>query len=144
MKTLQERVAYIHGLAEGMDLNQSDPITKLLLHILDLVDEVVEEIDDLSDRTEDNEDFLEALDADLADVEDAVFEDDDECSCHCEDPEEFDIQCPHCDAFLTVNEDELTEAAENELVIHCPDCGEIIFSEEEDQEVVEVEDEVIE
>jgi predicted Zn finger-like uncharacterized protein len=134
MKTLQERVAYIHGLAEGMNLDQKDPSIKLLLQILDLVDEMVEEIDDLTDRTEENEDFLEALDADLADVEDVVFEDDDECTCHCEDAEEFEIQCPHCDAIVTVNEDELAEAADDELAIHCPDCGEIIFSDNEDDD----------
>lgn len=140
MKKLQKKVAYIHGMAGGMDLDNKEPVTKLVLQIIDLLDEIVDEIEDLNDRTEDNEDFLEALDADLADVEDAVFEDD-ECSCHCEDPEEFEIQCPHCDAFLTVDEDELAEAAEDELIIHCPECGEIIFSEEEDEEVVEVEDE---
>ncbi|MDD4078743.1 MAG: hypothetical protein PHP58_03400 [Eubacteriales bacterium] len=140
MKTLQERVAYIHGLAEGMDLDQKDSITKLLLQILDLADEMVEEIEDLRDRTEENEDFLEALDADLADVEDAVFEDDDECSCHCDDQEEFEIQCPHCDAIVTVNEDELAEAADDGLAIRCPDCGEIIFSDEDDASEAEKED----
>ena len=27
----------------------------------------------------------------------------------------------------TVDEDELAEAAEDELIIHCPECGEISF-----------------
>lgn len=128
MMTLQERIAYIRGLAEGMDLDKKDPNTKLLLQLLELTDEIVEEVDDLRDRADENEDFLEALDADLADVEDAVFEDD-EGSC-CDNPEEFEIQCPHCDGVVFINEDELAEAADEELSIRCPDCGEILFSDE--------------
>ncbi|MGI6363934.1 MAG: CD1247 N-terminal domain-containing protein [Bacillota bacterium] len=141
MKKLHKKVAYIHGMVECLDLDKKEPVAKLVLQMIDLLDELVDELDDLKDRVEENEDFLEALDADLADVEDAVFEDDEECSCHCEDPEEFEIQCPHCDAFLTVDEDELAEAAEDELIIHCPECGEIIFSEEDGEEVVITEDE---
>ena len=119
MKTLRERVAYIRGMEEIANLDYKEPIAKMFLQVLDLVEEMVDEIQDLRDRTEENEDFLEALDSDLADVEDAVFEDEDECCCHCEDQDEFEIHCPHCDAIVIVNEDELAEAADDELDIRC-------------------------
>lgn len=132
MKTLKEKVAYIQGLAEGLGLDENEPVIKLFIQVIDLAGEMVEEIEDLRDRTEENEDFLEALDADLAEVEDAVFEDDEECTCHSEDPEEFEIQCPHCEAIVTVNEDELADAADEDVALRCPDCGQVIFTEEDD------------
>ena len=135
MKTLRERVAYIRGMEEIANLNYEEPLAKMFFQTLELLEEIVDEVDSLRDRTEENEDFLEALDADLADVEDAVFEDDeDEDSCDCDYPEEFEIQCPHCDRLVTINEDELAEAADDELAIRCPDCGEVIFSDDEEGE----------
>lgn len=132
MKTLKERVAYIRGMEEIANLNYEEPLAKMFFQVLELLGEVVEEIDDLRDRTEENEDFLEALDADLAEVEDAVFEDDDDCSSPCDDAEEFEVHCPHCDAVLIVNEDELAEAADDELDIRCPDCGQVLFSDDDE------------
>lgn len=133
MKTLRERVVYIRGMEEIANLDYEEPLAKMFFQVLELLEEVVEEIDDLRDRTEENEDFLEALDADLADVEDAVFEDE-EGPCHCEDPEEFEIQCPHCDGIITIDEDELADVADTEMVICCPDCGEVLFTDDADLE----------
>ena len=72
---------------------------------------------------------------DFYDEDEEFYEDDeDEDSCDCDDPEEFEIQCPHCDRLVTINEDELAEAADDELAIRCPDCGEVIFSDDEEGE----------
>jgi len=90
----------------------------------------VEEIEDLTDRVEENEDMVEALDSDLADVEDYVFEDDDDCCEHDDDLSEFEVQCPHCDEIVYVDEDELAGAADDEVEIRCPNCNEVIFSDE--------------
>lgn len=136
MKALREKIAYIRGLAEGMELDKGDPRTKLLLQIMDLLRDMVVEMEDLSDRVEDTEDLVDALDEDLADVEDYVFEDDEDDCCSCEDDDdlsEFEIQCPHCDEIVFVDEDELVEAADEEIEIVCPNCKQVIFSDDEEE-----------
>jgi phage FluMu protein Com len=142
MKTLREKVAYIRGLAEGMDLNKDEPHTKLLLQIMDLLGEVVDELEDLNERIEDAEDLVDALDEDLADVEEYVFEDDEDDYCNCHDDDdfsEFEIQCPHCNEIVCVDEDDLVEAADEELEIICPHCKQVIFSDEEEEEELDTE-----
>jgi phage FluMu protein Com len=138
VNSLKEKVAYIRGMAEGMDLDRTDARTKLMLQILDLLNEMVVEVDDLTERIEDNEDLIEALDSDLADVEEYVFEDDAEGCDHLheddDDPTEFEVQCPHCDEIVFVNEDDLEEVADEEVEILCPNCNQVIFSDEEDDD----------
>lgn len=140
MNTLREKVAYIRGMAEGMELDNSDTKSKLLLQVLDLLGEMVAEIDDLTERIEDNEDLIEALDSDLADVEEAVFEDDDSCCDHEHDEDElneFEIQCPHCDEIVYVDEEDLEEVADDEVEILCPNCNQVIFSDDEEDTITE-------
>lgn len=137
MNSLKEKVAYIRGMAEGMDLDKTDGRTKLTLQLLDLLNEMVAEIDDLTDRVGDNEDLIEALDSDLADVEEVVFEDDDCCG-HDDDEEddlsEFEVQCPHCDELVYVDEEDLEDVADDDVEILCPNCNMVIFSDEEEDE----------
>lgn len=131
MKTLHEKIAYIRGLADGMDLDENDSRTKLILQMLDLLNEMVVEMEDIRDRVEDNEDLVDALDEDLADVEEYVFEDDED-DCDCDDLSEFEIQCPHCNEIVYINEEELADAADEEIEIICPNCNQVIFSDDED------------
>lgn len=148
MKTLREKVAYISGLADGMDLDKEDSRTKLTFQILDLLQDMVEEMDDLSDRIDDNEDLVEALDQDLADVEEYVFDEDEDDCCDCHDDDalsEFEIQCPHCNEIVFVDEDELADAADDDIEIICPSCNQVIFSDDqvEDEQDAEAEESIV-
>jgi len=139
MKSLRERVAYIRGLAEGMEMDSKDPRNKLLLKVLDLLDEMVVELDSLDQRVEDNEDLVDALDEDLSDVEEFLFEED-EADLDSEldaDLSEFEIQCFYCDEIVYVDEGDLAGAADDDLEILCPHCNQVIFSDEDEQGVLE-------
>ena len=76
MKKLH-KVAYIHGWQSAW-IWTKEPVAKLVLQMIDLLDELVDEPDDLKDRWKKR--GLLKFGCDLADVEDAVFEDDEECS----------------------------------------------------------------
>ncbi len=90
--TISEKVAYIKGLAEGMDISASTKPGKLLNAILDVLEDMALEISDLNDNQLDIGDELDAISDDLADVEEFVFgpeccDDDDECCC-CDDDDD--------------------------------------------------------
>ncbi|MTI94901.1 MAG: hypothetical protein FH749_05345 [Firmicutes bacterium] len=135
MSTLKERVSYIRGLAEGLNLDSTEPNGKVLTQMLELLAEMADQIEDLDARLDDTEDVLEALDSDLADVEEFLFDEDEADAEFAEDElSEFEIQCPHCDEIVYVNEDDLEEVADDEVEILCPNCNKVIFSDEEGQD----------
>ena len=70
---ITEKVAYLKGLAEGMELDTEKKEGKLLAAIIDVLDDMALEIEDLKDAQEELGDGLDAVSDDLEDVEDVVF-----------------------------------------------------------------------
>ena len=101
---ISEKVAYLKGLMEGMNLNADSNEGKLFLAIADVLDEIALEVEDLTDEVMELGDGLDVISDDLGDVEDIVYDDEDEddyedeeddeddeedvCGCGCSAPEE--------------------------------------------------------
>ena len=78
---ISEKVAYLKGLMEGMNLNADSNEGKLFLAIADVLDEIALEVEDLTDEVMELGDGLDVISDDLSDVEDIVYDewdDDDE------------------------------------------------------------------
>jgi len=61
---------------------------------------------------------MEELDEDLADVEEELYTSEDDFEGAFEDDEVFELQCPHCQAKLYIDEAILMQDKMN-----CPNCG---------------------
>ena len=89
---ITEKVAYLKGLAEGMELDTEKKEGKLLAAIIDVLDDIALEIADMKADQAELYDGLDAVSDDLEDVEDAVFgedeEDDEDDEYEFEEPEE--------------------------------------------------------
>ena len=130
---ITEKVAYLKGLAEGMELDTEKKEGKLLAAIIDVLDDIALEIADMKADQEELYDGLDAVSDDLEDVEDAVFGEDDEDE---EDEDDyFEGECPNCEEPLIID-DEALAAGE----IQCPNC-ETRFSLDLSDDTVEAEDE---
>ena len=118
--TIAEKVAYLKGLAEGLNIDtDKSKEGKLINVMIDILDEIALSIEDLEENSLALGEEIDVLSDDLADVEDIVFDDEDED----EDEEDFDddwfeVECPSCDEVLVVDEDALEEG-----YIKCPNCG---------------------
>ena len=75
---ITEKVAYLKGLAEGMELDTEKKEGKLLAAIIDVLDDIALELADMKNDQEELYDGLDAVSDDLEDVEDVVFGEDDE------------------------------------------------------------------
>lgn len=141
MMTVTEKAAYLKGLAEGLNLDESKPETKLIKAMLDVIDEMAISIADLEDDVDMIIEQVDAVDEDLAEVEDFVFgeddfDDDDEFS-SCEgcpgcDGDYFEVECPACGEIICLDESMLDEES-----IECPACGETLefdFDLEDDED----------
>lgn len=127
-----ESLGYLKGLIEGLDLGDNKKETKVFSAIVDVLSNLVEDIDDMTDGVEMLADQVDAVDENLADLEEYVYDDDydDECDCDdcCDDDEEeFEVECPLCNTPFTVD----AETALNGTV-PCPNCGEMLEFEVEE------------
>ena len=108
---ITEKVAYLKGLAEGMELDTEKKEGKLLAAIIDVLDDIALEIADMKADQEELYDGLDAVSDDLEDVEDAVFgEDDEDC---------YATTCPTCEETIYFDESVLEDGE-----VICPNCGE--------------------
>ena len=121
MMTITEKVAYLKGLVEGMNLDADTNETKLFKAMLDVLDDMALTVDDLEDSVDTLADQVESMDEDLDVIADDLYgdedEDDDECDCD-EDPL-YEVTCPKCGDSIYVDEDGIAQGS-----IECPNCGE--------------------
>ena len=117
---ISEKVAYLKGLAEGLNLDDSTKEGKLLLAIVDVLDDMAEEFADIEDEIVDLEDGLDAVSDDLNDVEEFLYEtsDDEDEEDEDDDDEYFVTTCPECEEEVIFDESVLEDG---EVV--CPNCG---------------------
>ena len=127
MMTVTEKAACLKGLAEGLNLEESKPETKLINAMIDVIDELALSVADLEYAVDMLTEQVDAVDEDLAELEDFVFEDDDDdyddcCGCSgCGDDDYFEVECPACGEVICLDESVLDEDA-----IDCPACGETL------------------
>lgn len=153
MSELKEKVVFLQGLAQGMEIDETNKEGKLLKSILDVLADMADEVDEMSADLDEIYDYVDELDEDLAEVEEEVYgEEDDDCCCHhhhdddcdcddddcCEDEEDYvEVTCPNCHETVCFSSDILE--ADEPIEVVCPVCDAAVFSN--DAEYVEVEDE---
>ena len=77
--TISEKVAYLKGLADGLDLDlENSKEGKLLVKIIDILEDLGLAVEDLEVEVQAAGDELEALAEDVADVETMLFDELDE------------------------------------------------------------------
>ena len=113
--TLTEKVAYLKGLAEGMNLDKDAKETKLFECVVDILEDMAGTVTELDEDLAEVEDYVDEIDEDLGDVESLVY--DDECDCCCGD-ETYEVECPSCGEDIVIDESAL-DAGE----VACPNCG---------------------
>lgn len=135
-----ESLGYLKGLLDGLDLDPNKKETKLFNAIIDVLSNLAEDVDDITEGMELLAEEIDAVDEDLAEVEDYLMEDDCDCDCDCdcddccdcedcEDCEDFEVECPLCGEAFAVDEDTVLSGT-----IPCPNCGELLEFEIEECE----------
>ena len=121
---ITEKVAYLKGLAEGMELNTEKKEGKLLAAIIDVLEDIALELSDIEDAQEELGEGLDAVSDDLEDVEDLLYGEDDEDEEYelddlGEDEDCYATTCPTCEESIYFDESVLEDGE-----VICPNCGE--------------------
>ncbi len=143
--TISEKVAYLKGLADGLELDkEKSKESKLITKIIDVLEDLGFAVEDLEVEMEAVTDGLESMAEDLSDVETMVFddfdEDDDEscggCCSMLDDDDFFEIACPSCGEDIVIDESVLDIGE-----VTCPNCGDKFSMDLVDESETETETE---
>ena len=122
--TISERISYIKGLAEGLELDVTTKEGKVLSAIIELLEDMVDEIDAIDEACAEIGEQLDAVDEDLALIEDEFYADDEEYDEdededeYYDDDDVYEVECPSCHDIIYLDESMLEE---EEMI--CPGCG---------------------
>lgn len=111
-----ERVAYLRGLLEGMELDTDKKEGKLWVAVLAVLDELAESVHDLEQRNAELAAEVDELYEEVSKVEEDLL--DDELSDDFDDSL-YQVICPTCNEIIYMDDDLLSEGS-----ITCPACGE--------------------
>ena len=141
--SLKEQLAYLKGLAEGLDVNTETKEGKIINAIINTLELIGNEIEDLIEDNIEIGEELDALSEDLADVEQFVFEededendfydfDDDDFYDDEDDEEEYDDENDSPDTENNGCYCNLCNDTNLTFDVECPACGAEIELDETD------------
>ena len=136
--TISEKVAYLKGLAEGLELDtEKSKEGKLISVMIGILEEIGLSIEDLEENTQALGEEIDVLSDDLSDVEDVVFDEDEDEDEDDEDYDDdwFEVECPTCEEPLVIDDKALADG-----MIQCPNCHDK-FALDLSDDTVEADDE---
>ncbi|MDD4802197.1 MAG: AraC family transcriptional regulator [Syntrophomonas sp.] len=114
MRDISERVSYLQGLSEGLNITEGSPQGKIISGILNVMNEMAEEITDIQREFADMREYIESLDDDLLDLEESVRDDD-----------YIELECGNCGEQVFLEADIVDD--EYDIEVTCPRCNEVIY-----------------
>lgn len=116
MSYVSEKVAYLEGLADGMEI-EKEKNGKLFKGIIEALSAIAEEL-------EEHEMLVDDLSDCVDDLYDALDDEDDECCCDecCDDDDFLEVVCPACGETIYFDEDMI----DSDEGLICPYCNEPI------------------
>ena len=136
--TISEKVAYLKGLAEGLNLDtEKSKEGKLISVMIGILEEIGLSIEDLEENPQALGEEIDVLSDDLSDVEDVVFDEDEDDEDDDEDYDDdwFEVECPTCEEPLVIDDKALADG-----MIQCPNCHDK-FALDLSDDTVEADDE---
>lgn len=138
---LGEKVSYLKGLMNGLELDESTKEGKVIALMADILSDIAVNFDDVQDQIDEIVEVVDAIDEDLSNVEEDIYGDecccdDDECDCDdcCDEDDEglYEVSCPTCGDTICITEDMLDEGS-----IKCLNCGELLEFDYSDEDIEE-------
>lgn len=138
---LTERVSYLQGLMDGLEIDETTKEGKVLAQMADILQEMALSIEDIEGEINEVVELVDILDQDLGELEEDYydFDDEDDYEDYDDEDEELDLDddfyeviCPTCGDTICLNQDMIDEGS-----INCPNCKELLEFDFDDEDTVE-------
>ena len=110
MTDIRAKVAYLQGLAEGLEIETSSPEGRILTSIIEVLGDVVDQVVDIEDAQAELAEYVEDVDYDLGSLEDSL----------CEAGED------EGERIRFIPDGDLIQSEDDVSIISCPQCGETL------------------
>lgn len=119
MREISEKISYLQGLCEGMNIGENTSQGKIILGILAVLDDLATEAKELRGGLRDFRDYLQTIDDDLFELQESLSDEDED------DDDYIELTCPKCGEELYFDAEVLDD--EDKIEIICPSCNEVVF-----------------
>lgn len=133
MNDIRAKVAYLQGLAEGLDLDTGSPEGRVLSSMLDVLVDLADEVSAVGEAQTELAEYVEDVDYDLGALEETIYQDAGEQVIDFIPSQHFISQedgmeltcCPECGETLSATAGDI----ETEVDMICPSCGCMVCEE---------------
>lgn len=144
MTDIRAKVAYLHGLAEGLEIETTTAEGRVLTSMIDVLGDIADQVAGMAEAQQELVEYMEDVDFDLGALEESLYDEEadeqypevtfvpEELMTHEEEGVQF-VSCPQCGETLAAGAGELNAVVE----AICPTCGCVVA--EGDLEYVEEE-----
>lgn len=120
MREISEKISYLQGLCEGMNIGENTSQGKVIHGILAVMDDLAAEVREIRSGLRDFRDYLQTIDDDLFELQELINEEDED-----DDGDYVELSCSKCGEDLYFDADILDD--EDKIEIICPSCNEVVF-----------------
>lgn len=154
VESVQERISYVKGLADGLELFQNKKEGRFYSELLEVITDLNHSVIGINNRLSSLEEYVEAIDEDLNDIEWDYYEEDSEESegffmdeladdqedgatminGEIDDEVYYQIICPHCNEVVMFNDNLFTQDEDKQVI--CPKCNELLTIEKTNEQTL--------
>lgn len=117
LMTVNEKVAYLKGLVEGLGVDETSKEGRVIKAIVDVLDDMALTLSEVEDSVSEVAEQVDAVDEDLEDLEKDFYGDDEDDED--DDSDYYELTCPKCGEKVYLDDDLLSDGE-----MTCPNCGE--------------------
>lgn len=114
MRDIIERVSYLQGLSEGLNVSDNSPHGKVIAGILGVLEDMATSLSSMEMDMEELKDYIECIDDDLTDLQEQA-----------EDEDRIELECSNCGERVYFDADILDD--EDTIEVLCPSCNGVVY-----------------
>jgi DNA-directed RNA polymerase subunit RPC12/RpoP len=115
VRDISEKVSYLQGLSEGLNISDGNPQGKIITGILGVLDDIAGMLAEMRSDLDTVGEYIENIDDDLLELEENFKRDQDI----------IEVKCDNCGEELVFDADLMED--EDVIEIICPRCNEVVF-----------------
>lgn len=121
MKDLKAEVAYLQGLAKGLEVDDQSKAGRIIQGLIDVLGKMADSLEELWDAQEQMEDYLESIDEDLYLLENGGYKERRKPSIS-----QVEMTCPNCRERVSFDSDLMDE--DEVIEVTCPTCEQVVYT----------------
>lgn len=115
MRDISEKVSYLQGLSEGLNISDGNPQGKIISGILSVLEDISGTLAEVRSELNTVREYIESVDDDLFELEENIKKEQDV----------IEVKCDNCGEELVFDADVMDD--EDVIEIICPRCNEVVF-----------------